>query len=195
MASVVPEFQVADRANPGRQAPAANPVQQAPQAQAQPYVDPRAVFGQPQAPAPQPEMVFWGLMQDLQPAGLPLDAMGPEMLPWSAGGLHDHYRQSENPEASPAGNGRIGDANEIDHRTRVPAMEEAAINDNMGLWDFAARRDDFGNLAMNVGNMEQRFNEMARWQYPRMDDGLGENDGAGFYFGPAQFGLDDLVFK
>lgn len=194
MASVVPGFQVADRANPGRQAQAVNPVQQAPQAQAQPYVDPRAVFGQPQAPAAQPEMVFWGLMQDLQPAGLPLDAMGPEMLPWSAGGLHDHYRQSENPGAkcisnSPAGNGRIGDANEIDHRTRVPAMEEAAIN------DFAARRDDFENLAMNVGNMEQRFNEMARRQYPRMDDGLGDNDGAGFYFGPARYGLDDLVFK
>lgn len=128
-------------------------------------------------------------MQDLQPARLPMDAMDQTMLQWGAGGLYDHYRQSEHPEASPVGNGQVEDANQLEHRTQDPAREEPAMNDGMSLWDVAPP-DDLANLAMNVGGIEARFNDMARGQYPMAD-----YERAGFHLGPGYFGFDDLVFR
>ena len=63
------------------------------------------------------------------------------------------------------------------------------MNDVMSLWD-AAPREDFENLAMNVGGMEARFHDVARGQYPRAD-----YDRAGLYIGPGHFDFDDLVFR
>lgn len=175
---------------------AAHPPQQAAQFQAQPFVDPRAVLLQPPAPAPvlQPELGFWGFMQDLQGPGPPMDAMDQPIPPWSFRGLFDHYRQSEHPEASPVGNS-VGDANQIDDRNRDPAREEPAMIDELNLWEFPAPLENFGNPAMNVGEMEPLFNDMARGQHLRMDGGWAEHDRAGLYIGPAHFGFDDLVFK
>lgn len=126
-----------------------------------------------------------------------MDAMDQPIPPWSFRGLFDHYRQSEHPGASPVGNGQVGDANQIDHRNRDPAREEPAIVDefDFNLWDLGADHEDFGNPAMNVGNMEPRFNDMAHGQLLRMDGGWAEHDRAGLFLGPAHFGYDDLAFK
>lgn len=69
------------------------------------------------------------------------------------------------------------------------------MNDDLSLWDLAAPREDFENLAMNVGNLDWGFHDMARGQYPGMDGGWAEYDRAGQQPGPLYFGFDDLVFK
>lgn len=69
------------------------------------------------------------------------------------------------------------------------------MNDDLSLWEFAAPPEDFENLAMNVGDMDRRFHDMARGQYLAMDGGWAEYDRAGHHPGPIIFGFDDLVFK
>ncbi|KAG6366454.1 hypothetical protein INS49_000631 [Diaporthe citri] len=79
--------------------------------------------------------------------------------------------------------------------TGDPAMVEPAMNDDLSLLDFAAPREDFQNLAMNMGGMDQGFDDIWRGQYPGMDGGWAEYDRAGLKPGPIYFGFDDLVFK
>lgn len=115
-------------------------------------------------------------MQDLQGPGLPMDAIGQPMPQWGAREFYNPYRQSEHPEASPVGNGQVGDANQIDHRNRDPAREEPAVNDGLDQWYFAAPGVEFENLAMNAGDMERHFNIMAHGKHPSMDSGWAEYD-------------------
>ncbi|KAK2613681.1 hypothetical protein N8I77_000574 [Diaporthe amygdali] len=178
----VPAFQGADLADLWPQDQVPPIAQRAPQAQVQPFIDPRAVFGQPQAPG----VGLWDMVQNMQPAALPVNAMDQAMAQF--GGLYDHYRQSEHPMASPVSNGRAGDANQIDHRIGTAASAEPAMNDPMGLWDAGGHLgmpEDLANMAMNLGDIERRPDDLeyASLIWPDFD------------FAQPQFGLDDLAFR
>lgn len=67
------------------------------------------------------------------------------------------------------------------------------MNDDLSLWDFAAPRENFEILAMNVGDMD--FHDIARGQDLGLDGGWAEYDRAGHYPGPIYFGFDDVIFK
>lgn len=69
------------------------------------------------------------------------------------------------------------------------------MNDGMSLWNFAPPREDFGNLAMNAGDLDWRLNDMAHGQYPRVDGGWAEYDRTGLFLEPLHFGLNDLFPK
>lgn len=107
--------------------------------------------------------------------------------------LYDPFRQGEHPEASPVGNGQIGDANQPDHRPWDLAAEEPAMNGDVGRWDHAPPLVDLGDLpALEDFENIPRFEDMVPAQLP-----LGDYERAGldFNFAPAPFGFDDLLFR
>lgn len=192
VAPAVPAIQSADRPNLPPQGQAPRPVPQAPQAQAQPYVNPRAVFGQPFAPADQPDVGLWSMMYNLEP---PMDAMGR---------LLDNYRQGELPQASPVGNGQIGDANQIDHRPIYGLVDGQAMNDGMFGWHAVLPLGNFGDPpALDFDNLP-RFDGLAPvqlpagdydWAWPDLNFGPAVLGDQAPFGGPAPFGFDDLAFR
>lgn len=112
--------------------------------------------------------------------------------------LYDPFRQGEHPEASPVGNGQIGDANQPDHRPWDLAAEEPAMNDGMGRWDHAPPLVDLGDLPAL-----EDFEDLPFENLPLFDDmmpaqlpvGDYERPGLDFNFAPAPFGFDDLIFR
>ncbi|POS78104.1 hypothetical protein DHEL01_v203504 [Diaporthe helianthi] len=167
--------------------PNAQPPAQAPRPQAQAYVNPRAVFGQLPVAEFQPGPGHWEMMRNFDPE------MG------GVGRLVDNYRQGEHPEASPVGNGQIGDANQIDYNRlwgRPQAEEPAMNNDAREGWHAVLDLRDLTGLNPEAIPF---FPDPAPGPFPADERGMGPlglNDlGPSPFVGQPPLGsLDDLFW-